>query len=342
MSTLYQLTSIKIGAPFATDIIQASTRVNYGQNLNVIHGLETMVCMAIDGAMQIEGGNWQIFDRMVAASDASAILNTTVYEISRSKGRYNVKYLTQHSDGNASSTEPFDTIVLAAPWQFAKINIEKDILKRVPDEIPYVTLHVTLFASNRTINPLFFNITTGAEVPTTVLTTLPPDAKMPANQPEGVGPAGFFSISTLRQVINPETLEIEHLYKIFSPKAIDSEFLSKLLGADVPTDLDSISAKDSPVSWYYPHVWQSYPVELPRITFEDSELARGFYYTSGMESFISTMETMALMGKNVAQLVIDDFQQLKQDHATGDELVLEQMPLVEEVQTGEQIIKEEI
>lgn len=43
------------------------------------------------------------------------------------------------------------------------------------------------------------------------------------------------------------------------------------------------------------------------MTFEDPELARGFYYTSGMESFISTMETSALMGMNVARLVMDDY-----------------------------------
>ena len=43
------------------------------------------------------------------------------------------------------------------------------------------------------------------------------------------------------------------------------------------------------------------------MTFEDPELARGFYYTSGIESFISTMETSALMGMNVAQLIIDDY-----------------------------------
>lgn len=54
-------------------------------------------------------------------------------------------------------------------------------------------------------------------------------------------------------------------------------------------------------------MWHSYPYEYPRVTFEDSELAKGFYYTSGMDSFISTMETNALMGMNVAQLVVDDF-----------------------------------
>ena len=35
-------------------------------------------------------------------------------------------------------------------------------------------------------------------------------------------------------------------------------------------------------------------------------MAPGFYYTSGIESFISTMETSALMGMNVAQLIVDD------------------------------------
>lgn len=66
---------------------------------------------------------------------------------------------------------------------------------------------------------------------------------------------------------------------------------------------------DSPnddITWFYPHVWNSYPYEFPRVTFEDIELARGLYYTAGIESFISTMETSALMGKNVAQLLVED------------------------------------
>jgi prenylcysteine oxidase/farnesylcysteine lyase len=61
------------------------------------------------------------------------------------------------------------------------------------------------------------------------------------------------------------------------------------------------------ITWYYPFVWHSYPYELPRVTFEELELAIGFYYTSGIESFISTMETSALMGKNVARLILDDY-----------------------------------
>jgi len=84
----------------------------------------------------------------------------------------------------------------------------------------------------------------------------------------------------------------------------------------VPRDLNSISidSKDA-ISWYYPHIWQSYPYEYPRLTFEELELARGFYYTSGIESFISTMETSALMGMNVAQLIMDDYMRVVEDHA---------------------------
>lgn len=43
------------------------------------------------------------------------------------------------------------------------------------------------------------------------------------------------------------------------------------------------------------------------MTFEEIELAEDFYYTSGIESFISTMETSALMGMNIAQLIVDDY-----------------------------------
>ena len=69
----------------------------------------------------------------------------------------------------------------------------------------------------------------------------------------------------------------------------------------------SVEEPTHEISWYYRKIWDSYPYEYPRVTFENIELADGFYYTSGMESFISTMETNALMGKNVARLIVDDY-----------------------------------
>lgn len=192
-----------------------------------------MVCMAIEGAMQIQGGNWQIFDGMLKASKTTTLLNTTVTGISKTNGKYNVKTLSQGSGTGRllSNEEPFDTVVLAAPFQYTGINVEKGLLERTPDEIPYVTLHVTLFTTDKTMSPSFFNLAPDAEVPNTVLTTLPPD-EVPEDPQNGVGSPGFFSISTLRQVINPATLEKEYLYKIFSPQKLTSEFLSKLFATE--------------------------------------------------------------------------------------------------------------
>ncbi len=227
------LAANKIGPPFSTDIIQASTRVNYGQNLNTIHGLETMVCMAIEGAMSIQGGNWQIFEGMLNASKATVILNTAVDSIAQEKGRYIVKARLNHAasvpDILPYYEETFDTVVLAAPLQYSGIEFEKNFPKHTPDEVPYVELHVTLFTSPLPLNGAHFGLGPDAEVPTTILTTLPPD-EVPDDPKHGAGSLGFFSISTLRAVVNPKTLQKEYLYKIFSPEKITPEFLGNILG----------------------------------------------------------------------------------------------------------------
>lgn len=189
-----------------------------------------MVCMAIEGAMQIEGGNWQIFDSMLKASNASVLLNSTVTNISKNNGKYIVK--TSSKDVTTGSIysreESYDTVVLTAPLQYSGIEIEKGMLKHTPDKIPYVRLHVTLFTSPRALSGAYFNLAPDAPVPNTILTTLSP-SEDPGNREDGVGKAGFFSISTLRTIINPKTLEKEYLYKVFSPEELTSEFLSDIL-----------------------------------------------------------------------------------------------------------------
>ena len=197
-----------------------------------------MVCMAIEGAMQIEGGNWQIFDRMIKASNATVHLNTTVTDISKHEGQYCIKSSTEAD--SSTSEETFDTVVLAAPLQYSDINVQDAELRHIPDKIPYVKLHVTLFASPRTLNPVFFGLSPTDQCPDSVLTTLQP-GDVPDDATDSVGKPGFFSISTLRTVINPQTLEQEYLYKIFSPQKVDSTFLSGILGAPGMTLLNSVT-----------------------------------------------------------------------------------------------------
>ncbi|KAK5662538.1 hypothetical protein OQA88_8450 [Cercophora sp. LCS_1] len=301
-----------IGDAYAHDIIQASTRVNYGSNLFEIHGLDTMVSMAPEGAMAVDGGNWQIFHKMVERSGAGLLLNTSVVAISRAsreggdERRYSIR--AKSGDTEEDYAVQFHDVVLANPYQFSKISAG-DVLESAIDEIPYVRLHVTIFASPFRYSPAFFGLKDAGDVPGTVLTTLSKGEDVPAGV-EGSGKAGFFSISTLRKVFNPKTEKEEYLYKIFSPQEVTPEFLSRLFGVEVPDDFvgkpKGSTSDISPISWYYPHVFWSYPKAWPRVTFQDPIVGPGVYYTSGMESFISTMETNALMGKNVARLIIDD------------------------------------
>ena len=305
----------KIYAPFTTDIVQAATRVNYGQNLGIIHGLETMVCLAAEGAMQIDGGNWQIFEHMALASNATILLDTAVLSIERGETlKYALSSKSLVPNPARTTTQEFDSIVLAAPLQFSNIKLGLGVVNKIPDEIPYVKLHVTLFASPNTLSGKYFGLEEGAEVPDVVLTTTPPSQDI-SDENDIVGKAGFFSISTVRYAEfapgNDARDEPQNIYKIFSPAPITADQLSSLFDIErstLPDDLNDLVKKPTTqVSWFYPKVWHSYPYEYPRVTFEDIELADGLYYTSGMESFISTMETNALMGKNVARLIMDDY-----------------------------------
>lgn len=331
------LTQFQIDARFGRDILQAATRVNYASNLAYIHGLETMVgkslCIttptlilrqvsfATDGAVAVQGGNWQIFEKMVRASGASVYRNTSVASLSTIKKKTNAsspKYLISTIDSGVKSSSPdeyavgFDNVIVASPWQFSHISAEEGILHREIDEIPYTKLHVTLFASPLKLDAKFFGLGFGSKAPSSVYTTLA-EGEEPKQGADGVGSTGFYSVSTLETVVNPKTGKLEYAYKIFSAQPVTPEFLSKLLGTEIPDTFVGANGEEDdetvvkPISWYYPHWFYSYPILLPRVTFQDPIVGDGVYYTSGMESFISTMETSALMGKNVARLVADDF-----------------------------------
>lgn len=286
-----------IQGSFGVDIIQASTRVNYAQNIDKIHGLESMVCMATNGAMSIQGGNWQIFDGMLKASGAKVLLNTSVSNVYRQyDGSYAVNALSS-SYPSGIDLAIYDTVILAAPLQFAKLSLTPAPVNP-PPEIPYVNLHVTLFTSPRKLNPQAFNLE--SDVPATILTTTP--------QTDANPPPPFYSISTLRALTNPTTHQREYLYKIFSPAPVSSPWLHSILTPLRASPHDDDNKRE--ISWIHEKVWQSYPYLPPRVTFEDVQLDKEgkVWYTSGIESFISTMETSSLMGMNVARLVADGWE----------------------------------
>jgi prenylcysteine oxidase/farnesylcysteine lyase len=290
---------------FNLEILQAATRVNYAQNLGVISGMEALVSIATDGAMSVKGGNWKIFDAFVNASDALIKLGTTVTDISKTEdGQYTLSVKPADDDFDMAEDGPYDEVIIASPYQFTSLNTSN--LASEPHTIPYVHLHVTLFTSPHPIDPAYFNLPAETPAPLVILTTLPPssDPEEPLpTDPTYAGAPGFFSISRLRQVINPHTHKTENLYKIFTPRPVKPEFLNSLLGIKrpPPNTLEEFTVGD--ISWLFVKEWQSYPVEYPRATFDKIKLEDGLWYTGAMDAFVSTMETNALMGKNVAALM---------------------------------------
>lgn len=284
--------------------------------------------MAPEGAKSVLGGNWRIFTSMIESSKAYLSLNTTVTSIARHNTKNGddgiSKYIIKTSDTSSAEAgkvvrQPviFDDVVIATPWQFSDIEEESDVIQHPIEPVPYAKLHVTLFSSPFRFSPRYFNLDPAAPVPNSVLTTLADDDEAKPGS-AGAGKAGFFSATQVKTVTNPKTLGEEYIYKIFSPEAVTSDFLSSLMGVKVPdtfvrTSTTKHDGEDAdfemidPISWYHPAVFHPYPQKLPRVTFQDPILGRGLYYTSGIESFISTMETCALMGKNVARLIADDY-----------------------------------
>ncbi|EXJ84961.1 hypothetical protein A1O3_05636 [Capronia epimyces CBS 606.96] len=343
------LQEARVSELFSREIIQASTRVNYASNLGGIHGLETLVCMAIEGAVAVGGGNWQIFAEMVKRSASRVLLNTTVTDVVQDEEKRTYSLRTNDPDLDAQfNSEPYDTVILAAPYQFANISFTPALVN-APSKIPYVSLYVTLLTSPHRLSPAFFGVDSQADVPSSVLTTLPEDLNHELGSRRGVdavGPSGFWSISTLR-VLSPETdgqvfsgaaenvnathTETEsgtqYLYKIFSPAPLTATFVSSVLGfpyspagQDQDDPVSALPKED--ITWLYEKHWHSYPYETPRRTFENFTLhtnqppaggehvqeRESLYYLSSMESFISTMETSALAGMNVAKLIVDQLQ----------------------------------
>jgi len=299
-----------IGDSFANDVVQAATRVNYAQNLDEINGMSAMVCMAADNAMSIEGGNWRIFDAMIKASGARSILGANVTSIDiTNNGKASIQWKQIHSDKDRTVEDErydnFDDVVIAAPFHQTGIKINED-LEHVPEDIQFVNLQVTLLASKHMLDPAAFNLKPEDLVPRTVLTTWPRKLQENDHLPD------FFSISTLRQVFNPQARELNYVYKIFSRQVIDDAFLQRILGLP-----GGMAVGEDDVSWVYRKVWQSYPYEKPRDTFDELLLLKNIWYSGAIESFISTMETSSLMGSNIARLMVDSWPEQRPTFGTS-------------------------
>lgn len=224
------------------------TRREFGQNLGQISGLAMTMAPDDGDDMTVEGGHWALFEEMMRISQAEVMLNTTALGLRKMDwGGWVVASQGQTEDDDFDYQE-FDTVILAAPYQFAGLEIKGDRLDYVPDELEYASVHVTLFKSRRKLSPAYFGLK--GEVPETVLTTLGGDemeALAGRTGAEGVGRVGFYSVTSVKRVprLIQGVIVEEFLYKVVSPERIEEKMLHEILGA-------SEEEKDI-VPWIYRH-----------------------------------------------------------------------------------------
>lgn len=213
------LQSQGVGAPFVYEFVEAATRVNYGQNVDKIHALEGLVSMATTGAVATAGGNFQIFESLLDHSNAKVHLKTTVTALQKDEDGWRLDIEDTETPGNFGTTKPFDAVVLAAPHKSTNISFPTSSAKVPP--VPYVHLHVTLFATTSpSPNPAYFNLPEGSTVPPFILTS--------AEGSRNGGPEPEFNSMNYLQRVSPD--RAEWVVKIFSKKAIKDDWLETMFG----------------------------------------------------------------------------------------------------------------
>lgn len=274
----------KVSPLFARELVEAATRVNYGQNVDEIHALGGAASMAATGASGVVAGNFLIFEHFLQNSTANVFLNTNVKEIQRKPG---TSLWTVYT---SAGSQTYQGVILAAPFHQTDITLPSDLAELIPPQ-PYVDLHVTLLTTrSEHSRPEYFGLTSNTQVPATILTTYE-GARAGGVEPEFNSISYHGKVRKVGGAAEDAVTDPESTVKIFSKERVPDEWLETVFGN---------------VSWVYRKLWQAYPVLLPTTEFPPVKLDQGFYYVNAFEPFISTMETETIASRNVVDLLLHE------------------------------------
>lgn len=169
-------------------------------------------------------------------------------------------------------------VVFAAPFHQTSIRVlgSSPVASVIPHQL-YVRLHVSFIITNAsTPRPEYFNLPSGKQAPKAVFGTFDSDS---ATKP------AFNSLNYLK-VLRPETGAkfgdgTWHVVKMFSAQKLDDSLLNDVFGL-------------ANVGKVWERVFLAYPQLKPIRSEKDLAPVRpaeSFYYVSGFERLISTMET---------------------------------------------------
>jgi prenylcysteine oxidase/farnesylcysteine lyase len=256
---------------YISEVVEAATRVNYGQSSDAIHALEGACSMAATGASGIAGGNILNFEQFIKRTNANLQHKTRVTSI-KPKSASSDLWTVKSSRGSTD----YKAVILAAPFHSTGITVPTSISEKIQSQ-PYVNLHVTLLATTASApSSSYFGLPETTEAPRVMLTSHQGQSK-----PE------FNSLSYHGLV-----REGEWAVKIFSEQEISDAWLANMF--------------DGKVGWVTRKLWEAYPVLPPTTSFPPVKLDKGFYYVNAFEPLISTMETETVSSRNVVDLLLKE------------------------------------
>lgn len=251
---------------FVNEIVRASTKCNYGQNINIHQFVGSVSLAGIQpGLWSVEGGNKQIVAQLVNDSRAAVIFKEVVKVELHSDETFTV-----HTEDTSKN---YDVVIVATPLTSdAKLRVK---FTGFPNEIKLNGKYHRTVATivHGRINYKYFAFDSEHSFPNLILS---------------VGDTFFNSLGK----ISPVKSSAEHIniWKVFSSVPLNNTELDKLFMERYDTQVFDWLA--------YPH-YTTYDIFKTNDSFV---LHPGLFYVSAVEWAASAMEMSIISGRNAALL----------------------------------------
>ena len=217
--------------------------------------------------------------------------NTSITQIERlPSGLFSLKW---NSHDGTEHVEEFGVIVLNTLYQSSNIEFIPAVA-HPPPESGLFNLYTTVLATDKRLSTTFLNITSFSSLPDIIVPTIP---LFPHSSPSSDPDIVSISCSGCDNPTSP------NIYTISSRIFLSAEHFDQLF--DVPASSSGISLP-SGISSIHQSAKICYS-RTPDTAFPPIELDKGIYYITSIERISSSPEAAMLMGRNVARLIVDDW-----------------------------------
>ncbi len=253
-----------VSSKLIKEILEPGVRYIYHQNIDIggFAGITTIIASDGTPLYKLKNGNVQFNNKLIKSADADVKLKYKITKIIKTdQGTYNLT-------NQKGSSEEFDAVILAAPFEQLKIEFTNITLPEMTYR-KYQKVYIKLITG--LLNPQYFGLQNITDIPELLLTTA--DFKGP-----------FDNLETLGKTENGL-----YIYNLFATNPITDDLVQQMF-------LERIIEED--------YVWEfAHPIAKPFREFQPFILDMRLFNINTIESIASTLETAIVAAKNVALLL---------------------------------------